>query len=384
MSIKSNFVTFVVAYAPTEEEREGQKAKYMETLSCIVASVPAREYVFVSTDANARTGKRGEGGGEADSRCWAHMAETCSTQTATYCWVSQKTTKLALLNTLLSTLKSGVSYTIQSANRSKGQARLHETLTKQADHRLIRCVNVRRLPLEASESDRILVYAKVRIPRRSAPNRRKRASTKETPKLADLGRLMTDPNLRCQVANAMAHRHQSPMAFESVTSAPTLPTPRFSLCANWYRTLSARTEHRVGGRGPVWKLRMKAAWKQREGAGRHLRAEPHNSNLRKAVKMAGKKLRKVRKAAVLSFFWDFGRKLETRTPEGDQVDSYKHLKNMNLKGKQDRSSAHVKDVNGVLLTDVEFIRERWFRWFHTFLNPKSPRLDPNMAEGLDQ
>ena len=47
------------------------------------------------------------------------------------------------------------------------------------------------------------MYAKVRIPRRSASNRRKRDSTKETPKLADRRRLMTDPNLRCQVANAM-------------------------------------------------------------------------------------------------------------------------------------------------------------------------------------
>ena len=28
-------------------------------------------------------------------------------------------------------------------------------------------------------------------------------STKETPKLADLRRLMTDPNFRCQVANAI-------------------------------------------------------------------------------------------------------------------------------------------------------------------------------------
>ena len=47
------------------------------------------------------------------------------------------------------------------------------------------------------------MYAKVRTPRRFAPNRRKRDSTKGTPKLADLWQLMTDPNLRCQVANAM-------------------------------------------------------------------------------------------------------------------------------------------------------------------------------------
>ena len=101
--------------------------------------------------------------------------------------------------------------------------------------------------------------------------------------------------------------------------------------------------------------------------------------------MAGKNLRKVRKAAVLSLFWDFVRNLETRTREGDQAGFYKHLKTVNLEGKRDRSSAYVKDENGVLLKDVEFVRERWVRWFHTLLlNAKPPRLDPNIAEGLDQ
>ena len=97
-----------------------------------------------------------------------------------------------------------------------------------------------------------------------------------------------------------------------------------------------------------------------------------------------KKTSEVRKAAVLSLFWDFVRKLETRTREGDQASFYKHLKTMDLEGKRDRSSAYVKDENDVLLRDVELIRERWVRWFHTLLNTKSPRLDPNIAEGLDQ
>ena len=84
---------------------------------------------------------------------------------------------------------------------------------------------------------------------------------------------------------------------------------------------------------------MNEAWQQREEARRHLRAESHDNNLRKAVKMAGKNLRKVRKAitAVLSFFWDFVRKLETRAREGDQAGFYKHLKTMNLQGERDRS-----------------------------------------------
>ena len=100
--------------------------------------------------------------------------------------------------------------------------------------------------------------------------------------------------------------------------------------------------------------------------------------------MAGKNLSKVRKAAVLSFFWDFVRKLETRTREGDQAGFYKYLKTMNLEGKRDRSLAYVKDENDILLRDVELIRERLVRWFHTLFSAKSPRLDPNIAEGLDQ
>ena len=89
-------------------------------------------------------------------------------------------------------------------------------------------------------------------------------------------------------------------------------------------------------------------------------------------------------AAVLCFFWDFVRKLETRTREGNQAGFYKHLKTMNLEGKRDHSSAYVKDENGVLLRDVELIRERWVRWFHTLFDAKSPRLDLNIAKGLDQ
>ena len=57
---------------------------------------------------------------------------------------------------------------------------------------------------------------------------------------------------------------------------------------------------------------------------------------------------------------DFVRKLEIRAREGDQAGFYNHLKTMNLEGKRDRraGSAFAKDKNGVLLRDVELIRER--------------------------
>ena len=229
------------------------------------------------------------------------------------------------------------------------------------------------------------MYARVRIPRRPAPNRRKGDSTKETPKLADLRRLMTDPNLRFRVANAM------------VDALPPIPdgicisdiaTDMADVMLSTAAELVPRSKRpRVAqgwGAGPGVEVEMNAAWQQREEMRRHLRVEPYNSNLRKTVKMAGKKLQKVRKAAVLSFFWDFVRKLETRTREGDQAGFYKHLETMSLEGNRGRSSAYVKDENGVFLRNVELIHEQWIRWFHTLLNAKSPRLDPNIADGLDQ
>ena len=78
------------------------------------------------------------------------------------------------------------------------------------------------------------------------------------------------------------------------------------------------------------------------------------------------------------------RKLETRKQEVDQAGFYKHLKTVNLEGKRDHSSAYVKDENGVLLRDVELIYKLRVRWFHTLLNAKSPRLDLNIVEDLDQ
>ena len=97
-----------------------------------------------------------------------------------------------------------------------------------------------------------------------------------------------------------------------------------------------------------------------------------------------KKNTKVRKAAVLSCFWDFVRKLETRAREGDEAGFYKPLKTMNPEGKRDPSSAYVKDEDGVILRDAELIRKRWVQWIRTLLNAKSPKLRTNIAEGLDQ
>ena len=105
ISIKSIFVTSVVAYAPTEEASEGQKAKYIVAINCTEASVPARKYVFVSTNANARTGKRGEGGGEADSKVLDAYGRDKLNENGKLLLGFTEDNKLALLNTFYCTPK---------------------------------------------------------------------------------------------------------------------------------------------------------------------------------------------------------------------------------------------------------------------------------------
>ena len=71
-----------------------------------------------------------------------------------------------------------------------------------------------------------------------------------------------------------------------------------------------------------------------------------------------KRIRKVRTAAVLNVFWDFVRKqLGIRVRQGDQTDLYKHLRKTNLEWERDRISAYIKYEVGILLRDVNLLRE---------------------------
>ena len=118
----------MVAYTPIEEAPEGQKAKYMAALNSTVALVPPRKYVFVSTDANARTRKRGEGGGEARNMVLGAYGRHVLNENSKLLLGFVEDNKLALQNNSFCTPKSGMSYTSQSSNRSKGQAHLHYIL----------------------------------------------------------------------------------------------------------------------------------------------------------------------------------------------------------------------------------------------------------------
>ena len=108
ISIKSNFATFVLAYAPTEETPEEQKTKYMVALNSTVASELAREYFVGLTDTNARTGRRGEGFGEAGSKVLSAYGRDVLNENCKLLLGFAEDKKLTLLDTLFCTPKHGV------------------------------------------------------------------------------------------------------------------------------------------------------------------------------------------------------------------------------------------------------------------------------------
>ena len=70
--------------------------------------MPARVYVFVLPDANARTGKRGEGGGEAGNKVLDVYGRDVLNKNGKLLLGFAEDDKIALLNTLFCTPESGV------------------------------------------------------------------------------------------------------------------------------------------------------------------------------------------------------------------------------------------------------------------------------------
>ena len=93
----------------------------MSALNSTVKPVPSREHVFVLTDANARTGKRGEGGGETDSKVLGAHGRDVLNENGNLLLRFVEDNKLALLNTFFSTHKRGVSYTFQRPTAARAK-----------------------------------------------------------------------------------------------------------------------------------------------------------------------------------------------------------------------------------------------------------------------
>ena len=133
----------------------------MAALNSTVASVPAPEYVSVLTDANARTGKRGEGGGEVDINVLgAYGRDVLNENGKLLLGLAGRSSANFFAPPIVafSTPRAG-----PTAGRT-GQTRLYCILTKGADRRLVRCVNVRRRPSDVPEPNHNLCTRKSAFP----------------------------------------------------------------------------------------------------------------------------------------------------------------------------------------------------------------------------
>ena len=105
---------------------------------------------------------------------------------------------------------------------------------------------------------------------------------------------MADPNFRCQVAN---RKVAAPPPIPDGNYISDIATDMADVIISTAAELAPRSKRPRGAQarcaGPGGEAEMNR---------RRPREEPHNRNLRKAVKVAGNTLRKVREAAVVSLF----------------------------------------------------------------------------------
>ena len=159
--------------------------------------VPRHEQLFVLMDANARTGRREKGHvGSKDSKILSAYGRDTLNDNGELLLSFANNHDLALLNAFFSTLKGGVSHTFNG----RGIKRIDYTLTRQRDRKLVRNVTVHPQPSFLPISDHNIEPAPVKLLGHFSRSRRLRAPAK--PQM-DRRRLMTDPQLRQEVAAAV-------------------------------------------------------------------------------------------------------------------------------------------------------------------------------------
>ena len=147
-------------------------------------------------------------------------------------------------------------------------------------------------------------------------------------------------------------------------------------------------ERRIPGRGWSGDARteteLQAATDAMHTAWQHLKMDPRDAQLRRAVRKACNWLKRVRSAAVVRFFERHTVELEKQLRMGDQHGFFQNIKSVQLEEakKVDHSASVTR--KGDLLRDKGHTRERWVRLFRSLLNSKSGKLDPDILKRLLQ
>ena len=150
-----------------------QKDVFWVDLESAVSRVPSSDYLFVSIDANARTGVRI---GKQDFKAiGAYGRDTrVSDSNGTSLLRFAGDNKLALVNTFFSVPKGCTPCTF-NGTRPVDRKRIDYIIPRQPHRKLVRNVTVHLQP--RADSDHNIVCARVRLPGRFARNRKQRAPT---------------------------------------------------------------------------------------------------------------------------------------------------------------------------------------------------------------
>ena len=210
-------VTFVVGYAPTDTQSVGKNNAFWTALERVVKGVPEHEQLFVSMDANARTGRRGGGKlGNEECKVLGAYGRDILNDNGKRLLSFSANHELALLNTFFSTTKNAILHTFNG----RGRKCIDYILTRQRDRKLVRVVTVHPQPSFLPIANHNIVTAHVKLLGRFALNRPVREAKGPPP--IDRRRLTTDPNLRQEGATVIGdHLRVFPPSGSSVDDVGT-------------------------------------------------------------------------------------------------------------------------------------------------------------------
>ena len=93
---------------------------------------------------------------------------------------------------------------------------------------------------------------------------------------------------------------------------------------------------------------------------------------------------KLRTVAVTRFFERYVQEMVEQLRRRNQRGFFQHLKSMEVEETRKVESQCIRDEDRRLLYDKDLITQRWARFFHSLLNAKAEKLDPDITAKLPQ
>ena len=320
---KSNAVTFVVAYGPTNNvsNTREQKDLFWAGLENAVSRVPSSNYLFILIDAKARTGVYM---GEEDCKViGAYGRDTrVSDSNGTSLLRFAGDNKLALVNTFFSVPK-GCTSRISNGTRPADRKRIDYIITRQSHRKLVRNVTVHLQP--RTDSDHNIACARVRLPGRFARNRKHRAPTGR--KSIERRAITSDTDRRERMIQLVATQLTQTELGGTVGKKAALFTD----------TLLRSAEEVIPGQirqsriselleDKIMHDEFEEAWTEREEARKAVHGTLAGGSAFRALRKACKKLRETMQAAEDRYLEVYACELEEFIVAGDVGGWYGHLK----------------------------------------------------------